>query len=87
MEDHAWCVAALATGETFFRAMRRLGLDPHARPSAEEDDLIYLAAFDTSSAEAERVNDGELDEESLYGDLREAWLGYLETRAAEDADS
>lgn len=84
MEDHAWCVAALALGETFFKAMRVLGFNPYARSSGEEDDQVYLAAFDVSDAQAGRVNDGEDDETRLYDELRDAWLRYLETCTAED---
>jgi hypothetical protein len=87
MEDASWCVAALSMGETFFKAMRILGFDPYDRPPSEEDDPVYLAGFDVSFAEQERVFDGEDDETSLYDELRDAWLRYLETHTTEDVSS
>jgi hypothetical protein len=86
MRDAGSCVAALAFGETFFKAMRILGLDPFYRPPAGMDDPVYLAGFDVSFAEMDRVEDGGSDEERLYDEFRDAWLRYLDTCTSEDEE-
>lgn len=86
MGDAGFCVAALAFGETFFKAMRMLGLDPFYRPPAAMDDLVGLAGFDVSFAEMDHVEHGGSDEERLYDELRDAWLHYLDTCTSEDGN-